>query len=89
MELFPDITKAKEILGAPRFDAFKKHLDTIAFLKDVRLNIAIEQDNKSFLKLKIKVRDKIVASKHDLSTLKVLGSEVFSLTMGKKNQSCL
>jgi UPF0176 protein len=27
----------------------------------VRLNIAIEQDNKSFLKLKIKVRDKIVA----------------------------
>ena len=48
-------------LPAPRFDAFKKHLDTIAFLKDVRLNIAIEQDNKSFLKLKIKVRDKIVA----------------------------
>jgi UPF0176 protein len=27
----------------------------------VRLNIAIEHDNKSFLKLKIKVRDKIVA----------------------------
>jgi len=48
-------------LPAPRFDAFKKHLDAIAFLKDVRLNIAIEQDNKSFLKLKIKVRDKIVA----------------------------
>ena len=46
---------------APRFDAFKDHLDAIAFLKDVRLNIAIEQDNKSFLKLKIKVRDKIVA----------------------------
>jgi UPF0176 protein len=33
----------------------------LLFLKDVRLNIAIEQDNKSFLKLKIKVRDKIVA----------------------------
>ena len=46
---------------APRFDAFKDHLDAIAFLKDVRLNIAIEQDNKSFLKLKVKVRDKIVA----------------------------
>ena len=46
---------------APRFDAIKDHLDAIAFLKDVRLNIAIEQDNKSFLKLKIKVRDKIVA----------------------------
>jgi len=48
-------------VAAPRFAAFKKHLDSIAFLKDVRLNIAIEQDNKSFLKLKIKVRDKIVA----------------------------
>jgi UPF0176 protein len=46
---------------APRFAAFKKHLDSIAFLEGVRLNIAIEQDNKSFLKLKIKVRDKIVA----------------------------
>jgi len=48
-------------LPADRFDQFKKHLDSISFLKDVRLNIAIEQDNKSFLKLKIKVRDKIVA----------------------------
>lgn len=46
---------------APCFDAFKDDLDAVAFLKDVRLNIAIEQDNKSFLKLKIKVRDKIVA----------------------------
>jgi len=46
---------------APQFDAFKNHLDTIEFLNGVRLNIAIEQDNKSFLKLKIKVRHKIVA----------------------------
>ena len=30
-------------------------------MKNVRLNIAVEQNNKSFLKLKIKVRDKIVA----------------------------
>ncbi len=48
-------------LPSNRFNAFKNHLDTIAFLKDIRLNIAIEQDNMSFLKLKIKVRDKIVA----------------------------
>ncbi|MEL0201235.1 MAG: rhodanese-related sulfurtransferase, partial [Flavobacteriaceae bacterium] len=33
----------------------------ISFLKGVRLNIAVEQDNESFLKLTIKVRDKIVA----------------------------
>ena len=41
--------------------ALKKQLDSISFLKDIRLNVAIEQDNKSFLKLKVKVRDKIVA----------------------------
>ena len=46
---------------APKFDAFKAHLDSIDFLNGIRLNIAIEQDNKSFLKLKIKVRNKIVA----------------------------
>ena len=46
---------------ASRFQDFKTFLDDIHFLKDVRLNIAIEQDLKSFLKLKIKVRDKILA----------------------------
>ncbi|MBD0779651.1 rhodanese-related sulfurtransferase [Maribacter sp. ANRC-HE7] len=46
---------------AANFEAFKAHLDSISFLKDVRLNIAIEQDNKSFLKLKVKVRKKILA----------------------------
>ena len=46
---------------AENFEAFKAHLDSISFLKGVRLNIAIEQDNKSFLKLKVKVRHKIVA----------------------------
>lgn len=43
------------------FEAFKKHIDSISFLQNVRLNIAVEQDNFSFLKLKIKVRDKILA----------------------------
>ncbi|MEQ8219520.1 MAG: rhodanese-related sulfurtransferase [Arenibacter sp.] len=46
---------------AENFKAFKSHLDSITFLENVRLNIAIEQDNKSFLKLKVKVREKIVA----------------------------
>ncbi|SMG44013.1 oxygen-dependent tRNA uridine(34) hydroxylase TrhO [Arenibacter troitsensis] len=46
---------------AVNFNAFKTHLDSITFLENVRLNIAIEQDNKSFLKLKVKVREKIVA----------------------------
>ncbi|MEP3208411.1 MAG: rhodanese-related sulfurtransferase [Maribacter sp.] len=46
---------------AENFAAFKAHLDSISFLENVRLNIAIEQDNLSFLKLKVKVRKKIVA----------------------------
>ena len=46
---------------ATNFEAFKRHLDSITFLNNVRLNIAIEQDNMSFLKLKMKVRKKIVA----------------------------
>lgn len=46
---------------AKRFNEFKTFLDEIIFLKNVRLNIAIEQDNKAFLKLKVKVRSKIVA----------------------------
>lgn len=48
-------------LPAANFDAFKSHLDNISFLEGVRLNVAIEQDNMSFLKLKVKVRHKIVA----------------------------
>ena len=48
-------------LPAENFNAFKTHLDSIEFLKGLRLNIAIEQDNKSFLKLKVKIREKIVA----------------------------
>ena len=46
---------------AEKFNEFKAHLDSIDFLNGIRLNIAIQQDNKSFLKLKVKVRDKIVA----------------------------
>ena len=46
---------------AENFDRFKSHIDSITFLKDVRLNIAVEQDNMSFLKLKVKVRHKILA----------------------------
>jgi len=56
---------------AKKFDLFKSHLDSVDFLNGIRLNIAIEQDNKSFLKLKIKVRQKIVADGLDDSTFDV------------------
>jgi UPF0176 protein len=48
-------------LPSESFDDFKTSIDEIEFLKEVRLNIAIEHDNHSFLKLKIKLRNKIVA----------------------------
>ncbi len=46
---------------AKKFNDFKNILDGIYFLENCRLNIAVEQDLKSFLKLKVKVRHKIVA----------------------------
>ncbi|WP_338409506.1 rhodanese-related sulfurtransferase [uncultured Flavobacterium sp.] len=43
------------------FEAFKNTLEVYDFMKEIRLNEAIDQDNHSFLKLTIKVRHKIVA----------------------------
>jgi UPF0176 protein len=43
------------------FAKFKKYLNTISFLKSIRLNIAVDDDGKSFWVLKVKVRNKIVA----------------------------
>ena len=48
-------------VASENFYALKAQLDTIIFLKDIRLNVAVEHNNKSFLKLKVKVRNKIVA----------------------------
>ena len=42
-------------------DRFKQHLESIEFLKGIRLNIALSKDDKSFFKLSIKTRKKIVA----------------------------
>ena len=48
-------------LPADNFYAFKDTIEKYAFMKGIRLNIAVEQDDHSFLKLTVKVRDKIVA----------------------------
>ena len=42
-------------------DDLKAYLDSIDFLNGIRLNIAVEDDGKSFFTLAIKVRNKIVA----------------------------
>lgn len=42
-------------------EAFTSHLYSISFLEGIRLNIAVEDDGKSFFRLTVKVREKIVA----------------------------
>jgi UPF0176 protein len=44
-----------------KFETLRARLDEIDFLKDVRLNVAVEDNGKSFYKLKVKVRPKILA----------------------------
>ena len=48
-------------LPADNFYDFKDTIEQYDFMKGIRLNIAVEQDDHSFLKLTVKVRDKIVA----------------------------
>ena len=52
---------AQMSVPADNFEAFKETLDVYDFMKGIRLNVAVEQDDHSFLKLTIKVRHKIVA----------------------------
>ena len=48
-------------LPADQFYGFKETIEQYDFMKGIRLNVAVEHDDHSFLKLTIKVRDKIVA----------------------------
>ena len=48
-------------IPSQNLDDLRAQLNTISFLENIRLNVAVEQDDESFLKLKVKVRDKIVA----------------------------
>ena len=43
------------------FEAFRECLYAFDFLSGIRLNLAVEDDGKSFWVLKVKVRPKIVA----------------------------
>ena len=60
-------------------------MDSVDFLKGIRLNIAIEDDGKSFIKLKIKVRNKIVADGLDDSSFDVTKKGIH-LTADKFNE---
>ena len=52
---------AQMSIPADHFEEFRNTLEVYDFMKGIRLNVAVEQDNHSFLKLTIKVRNKIVA----------------------------
>ena len=52
---------AQIALPSERFEGFKTDLYKIEFLDGIRLNVAIEENQKSFIKLDVKVRPKIVA----------------------------
>jgi len=67
LQVFGRIYIAQEGINAQvsipesEFDLFKIYLDSIEPMNGIRLNIALDNDGKSFWVLKIKVRDKIVA----------------------------
>jgi UPF0176 protein len=59
-----------------KLNEFKAQLYNIPFLNGIRLNIAVDDNGKSFFKLKILVRNKIVADGLDDSTFDVTNSGV-------------
>ena len=101
LEVLGRIYVAKEGINAQlsvpaaQFEAFKATLDEITFLEGVRLNIAIEQDNKSFLKLTIKVRNKIVADGLEDNSFDVtqkgkhVNAQEFNTLLSDKNTICV
>ena len=52
---------AQMSVPAENFEAFRETLEVYDFMQGIRLNVAVEHDDHSFLKLTIKVRHKIVA----------------------------
>ena len=67
----PEGINAQISVPEPSMDPFKTFINGISFLNGVRLNTAIQNDGKSFFKLKILVRKKIVADGLDDSTFDV------------------
>ena len=67
LQVFGRIYVASEGINAQvsvpdsNFESFQQYIHSIAELSGLRLNIAVDDDGKSFWVLKIKVRDKIVS----------------------------
>ncbi|MEK9756412.1 MAG: rhodanese-related sulfurtransferase [Bacteroidota bacterium] len=77
------------------FEEFKQSIENIIPLKGIRLNIAIEHNNKSFLKLTIKIRNKIVADglndkSFDVTNIgKHLDAKTFNELLENENTVCI
>ena len=84
-------------LSVPKknFKDFKKSITEITPLKNIRLNIALEHYSKSFLKLTIKIRDKIVADGLDDNSFDVtdigehLDAQRFNQMLEDNNTVCI
>ena len=84
-------------LSVPKenYNKFKESLKSLTPLNEIRLNVAIEQYSKSFLKLTIKVREKIVADGLDDKSFDVtkigdyLNAEQFNQMLKEDNTVCI
>jgi len=84
-------------LSVPKenYNKFKESLKSLTPLNEIRLNVAIEQYSKSFLKLTIKVREKIVADGLDDKSFDVtnigdhLNAEQFNQMLNEDNTVCI
>jgi UPF0176 protein len=77
------------------YNKFQESLKSLTPLNEIRLNVAIEQYSKSFLKLTIKVREKIVADGLDDKSFDVtnigdhLNAEQFNQMLNEDNTVCI
>ena len=84
-------------LSVPKenIDKFKKSIGQITPLNDIRLNIAREHYSKSFLKLTIKIKEKIVADGLNTNTFDAtkigehLDAQRFNQMLNDKNTICI
>lgn len=72
----PEGINAQISVKEENIESFRNYLYGIPFLDQIRLNIAIQDNGKSFFKLKILVRKKIVADGLDDSSFDVTNSGV-------------
>ncbi|MCY4253548.1 MAG: rhodanese-related sulfurtransferase [Flavobacteriaceae bacterium] len=78
-----------------QYQPFLDFIQGISFLKKVRMNFAINHDHKSFLKLTIKVKNKIVADGLEIDQIDVskkgeyLNAERFNQMLEHSNSVCV